>query len=62
MGIKKFPSEGGVHVPPSTAPPPPPPPPPPIGMSVSATGLVLMRDFVDDCRVVFGSSLLGPVA
>ena len=38
------------------------PPPPPIGMSVSATGLVLMRDFVDDCRVVFGSSLLGPVA
>ena len=36
--------------------------PPPIGMSVSATGLVLMRDFVDDCRVVFGSSLLGPVA
>ena len=43
-------------------PPPPFPPPPPIGMSVSATGLVLMRDFVDDCRVVFGSSLLGPVA
>ena len=40
----------------------PPSPPPPIGMSVSATGLVLMRDFVDDCRVVFGSSLLGPVA
>ena len=38
------------------------PPPTPIGMSVSATGLVLMRDFVDDCRVVFGSSLLGPVA
>ena len=25
MGIKKFPSEGGVHVPPSTAPLPPPP-------------------------------------
>ena len=26
MGIKKFPKEGGVHVPPSTPPPPSPPP------------------------------------
>ena len=29
MGIKKFPSEGEVHVPPSTAPPPTPNTPPP---------------------------------